>query len=401
MLKTILDALTDKTAVGLILAASSATILFLMKQIPVSLGEMLWKHFTVRLEIRSDDDAFGWFNDWIMRHPKISRLRDLRVTSKTSETDEWGISLGEGRHFIWGKSIFPIIIERDVEEKQNGAYVLREKIILTTIGRSQAKVRKMIDQVYMTKCSPHTTDVKVWHQNQWELVGRKTKKSFDSIFLPKQQKQEIMQDCSWFLENQEWHKNCGVPYRRGYLFYGQPGTGKTSVVSALASTYGLPIYILNLQAVANDNELFGAFLYAGKNAIFLLEDIDAVCASLNREKNNLSQQGISLSGLLNAIDGAASIDCRILIMTTNHIDKLDPALIRAGRIDRKWKFDFLDKPLIMEMAKHFYADHKEWLAEVEKIADLQYTAAQWQTIFKASRGDASRLKEISSLENAQ
>jgi len=125
----------------------------------------------------------------------------------------------------------------------------------------------------------------------------------------------------------------GVPYRRGYLLYGPPGTGKTSFTQAIAGELKLNICYLNLSnGNMDDDGLNRALNNAPSQSIILLEDIDGIFVA--RESVNQGREGgVSFSGLLNALDGVRSQEGRILFMTTNHREKLDPALMRPGRAD--------------------------------------------------------------------
>jgi len=125
----------------------------------------------------------------------------------------------------------------------------------------------------------------------------------------------------------------GVPYRRGYLLHGPPGTGKTSFTQAIAGALKLNICYLNLSnGNMDDDGLNRALNNAPSQSIILLEDIDGIFVA--RESVNQGRDGgVSFSGLLNALDGVRSQEGRILFMTTNHREKLDPALMRPGRAD--------------------------------------------------------------------
>ena len=131
----------------------------------------------------------------------------------------------------------------------------------------------------------------------------------------------------------------GVPYRRGYLLHGPPGTGKTSFTQAIAGALKLNICYLNLSnGNMDDDGLNRALNNAPSQSIILLEDIDGIFVA--RESVNQGRDGgVSFSGLLNALDGVRSQEGRILFMTTNHKEKLDPALLRPGRCDFQVKLD--------------------------------------------------------------
>lgn len=150
-----------------------------------------------------------------------------------------------------------------------------------------------------------------------------------------------------------------MPCRRGYLLYRPPGTGKSSLSLSITSHFNLDIYILNVSSV-NSSSLSDLFTELPPQYILLLEDIDAVGMTQTRqvsveessqvaadpEKKTESKGRATLSELLNALDGVSSHEGRVLIITTNHKENLDPALIRARRADRKVELPYTDKVMI-------------------------------------------------------
>ncbi|KAG6876014.1 hypothetical protein C0992_001369 [Termitomyces sp. T32_za158] len=126
----------------------------------------------------------------------------------------------------------------------------------------------------------------------------------------------------------------GIPYRRGYLLHGPPGSGKTSFIQALAASLSYDICLLNLsERGLSDDKLNHLLSNAPERSFVLIEDIDAVFNKRVQTTEDGYQSSVTFSGFLNALDGVASGEERIIFMTTNHIKKLDPALIRPGRVD--------------------------------------------------------------------
>ncbi|KHJ80782.1 ATPase, AAA family, partial [Oesophagostomum dentatum] len=171
--------------------------------------------------------------------------------------------------------------------------------------------------------------------------------------------QELVDDLREFTESAEWYTDRGIPYRRGYLFYGPPGTGKSSFISALASHFGYSVCMLSLsERTLDDDRLNHLLNTAPVNSVVILEDIDAAFGSRNDPMNNHpAYQGmtrVTFSGLLNAIDGVGSAEERILFMTTNYVERLDPALIRPGRVDRKQLFGNVTRGMAAKMFTRFY-----------------------------------------------
>ncbi|KAK2020558.1 mitochondrial chaperone BCS1 [Colletotrichum zoysiae] len=159
-------------------------------------------------------------------------------------------------------------------------------------------------------------------------------------------KKELLADLGSFLQpgTAEWYLATGIPYRRGYLFDGPPGTGKTSLCMALATKFNLPVYQLGLGSTEmNDSRCAELFDSVPSKCLILFEDIDAVGLE-NRETSPAERRdGVTLSGLLNLIDGIGAPEGRILIMTTNYAVNLDEALVRPGRIEKMYNFPMADK----------------------------------------------------------
>ncbi len=196
----------------------------------------------------------------------------------------------------------------------------------------------------------------------WVRTEAPVTRTLESVVLRRGVSERIEQDLAGFLSAREWYAEIGVPHRRGYLFYGPPGCGKSSYVAALAGRFRMDIYALSLAGKAMSNERLLVDLASMKpESILLIEDID--CAFEQRERTadnsekgavprrlNPDASGVTLSGLLNAIDGLTAQEHRILILTTNHAESLDSALTRPGRIDVKEYFG----PVAAEQAQRLF-----------------------------------------------
>ena len=172
-----------------------------------------------------------------------------------------------------------------------------------------------------------------------------------SIVMPGQMVQLLLDDAAKFFASKQHYLDHQLPHRRGYLFYGAPGNGKTSMVQVLASHLKLDICLVCPSKFPDDDALCAA-IHNSPPGILLLEDIDAAL-----DKKRLpgdDQPGVSLSGLLNMLDGVNAQQGRLVIMTTNNSDMLDWALTRPGRCDLKVKFDLPDTFQITRLAKQFY-----------------------------------------------
>ena len=173
------------------------------------------------------------------------------------------------------------------------------------------------------------------------------------MILDSQITETVLEDMKEFIDSEKWYKEMGVPYRRSYLFYGPPGTGKTSFAQALAGHLHFSVCFLNISDNMNDYNFNSLLNSAPLKSIILIEDVDAM---FEGRKNKTQVNRLTYSGFLNAIDGVRSQEGRIFIMTTNHKEKLDPALLRPGRIDSKYQLDLASKSQAERMYLRFFGD---------------------------------------------
>ncbi|KAI8077710.1 P-loop containing nucleoside triphosphate hydrolase protein [Halteromyces radiatus] len=163
-----------------------------------------------------------------------------------------------------------------------------------------------------------------------------------TVALCPENEKRLIKDVTSFVNNKSFYKRIGLAFRRGYLFHGEPGTGKTSLVLALASHLEASLYFINLGYIRSDTALIQAFASLPANVIVVLEDVDTQTTVLHHRTNrkiissNTDQEetdGFNLSTFLSILDGHTLEDGIIFIMTTNHKELLDPAVIRPGRMD--------------------------------------------------------------------
>lgn len=192
----------------------------------------------------------------------------------------------------------------------------------------------------------------------WQRKGDLQPRPLASVATTNGQVEEIVDDIRTFLGMEGEYARRGIPFHRGYLIYGPPGTGKTSAVKAIATELGMDLYVINLGSIGEDSSLSSLFEEVKANSFVLLEDIDAFGAARDRDVEDGSvftsrtgaNSGVSISGLLNALDGVDTPHGLITVMTTNHKELLDGALLRPGRVD---KHVFFGNPDDATVERHF------------------------------------------------
>ncbi|XP_010557749.1 PREDICTED: protein HYPER-SENSITIVITY-RELATED 4 [Tarenaya hassleriana] len=183
------------------------------------------------------------------------------------------------------------------------------------------------------------------YSEAWISVTLDHPSTFQTLALDPEFKRSIMEDIDRFVERKDFYRKVGKAWKRGYLLYGPPGTGKSSLIAAMANYLNFDIYDLDLTAVRTNSELRRLLIATANRSILVVEDIDCTIDLKDRtatepppnsqENDDPPQSKVTLSGLLNFVDGLWSScgDERIIIFTTNYKEKLDSALLRPGRMD--------------------------------------------------------------------
>ena len=265
-----------------------------------------------------------------------------------------------GEFRFWFKN-YPLLYRR-MEKKD---YLSREKeeVSISCFGWSSLILKDLLEecrQSYLEHLQGKTLIFEA-RGGTWEQSKTKCIRKVSTVLHDDKEKEALVSDITSFLNpaTREWYTKRGIPYRRGYLMYGPPGTGKSSLSLSIAGHFDLDIYILNL-ANMDDSTLNKLFTKLSQHCVILLEDVDVASQNRMQAKEadhsdvdlsffETQKKTVTLSGLLNALDGVGSQEGRLLIMTTNYIERLDDALIRPGRVDRKIEFRLANKGVMSQL----------------------------------------------------
>lgn len=307
---------------------------------------------------------------------------------------------GQGRHILrYGNALIAVNRQREKTfDLQSGEPF--ETITLTTLYVYRNVFEKLFTEAHQLaqQSQEGKTIIYTAWGTDWRPFGEpKRRRPLNSVVLEEGVKERIVDDLKAFLDTRTWYLDRGIPYRRGYLLYGSPGTGKSSFIQALAGELDFNIAMLNVnERGLTDDRLNHLLTNIPQRTIVLLEDADA--AFVNRRQADAEGYAgptVTFSGLLNALDGVGSAEGRIIFLTTNHVERLDEALIRPGRVDLPVRFGEATAYQMEHLWDRFYADvdhdgsgkHRF----IEKARDLglinRTSTAALQGLFLYNKGD--------------
>lgn len=356
------------------------TASYLAKDIPKKFARFITVSFSTSMTFNnagwSQETMFKNFTEWAEDKLIYSRTAAM-ATSQEYETSSLGA--GYGTHYLRYKNKL-IKMDKSTLES-SGSERQKEQITLTVLGRSKDIFKSIIKEIEPKASNEDKLKVSNFHPiHGWDEFSFVPKRSLDSIALDKNIKSKLIEEITYFRESKDWYTKAGLAHKLAYIFHGVPGTGKTSLIKALASHFNMNICTANLAGLS-DTSIRKVVTSVPANCFLVFEDFDSSSATEVRKEGKKKAAKLTTSGILNAFDGIVPLDNVVMVLTTNHLDHIDPAIYRKGRID-----------FVQEIPKADACSVRLWAAlvfpgiDVEKI-NKDVLGCQLNEALLISRGD--------------
>ncbi len=335
--------LSNQVVAGAIALGLVGVVAALLRKLPGALWSQAKRAIIVTASLDSRNALYAAFVSWMDDQRFGQRSRWFTAIQAPPAVDD-GLSLddadGDGHPLQYSPAPgFHLFIHRSrlmwMQREVSMNLQVVETVHLSALFAGRRFMQELLEGVVRHagerrahRLSLYTVDR---YGEQWTLADTKTRRSLASVVLDAGVARTLHDDIHTFFARRDWYERMGIPWRRGYLLHGPPGTGKTSVAYALAGELRLKLCTLSLtNPKLNDHNLAELLQRTPPRSLILLEDIDAFFTARQATGTRME---VSFSGLLNALDGVGAQEGRVVVLTTNHPAQLDAALTRPGRID--------------------------------------------------------------------
>lgn len=329
------------------------------------------QEFVFQVSVDNTDDLYGDVQAWVLERVPPHRQRSLVARSVRNSHEPQAISYDgrpsederslrlayDGRQSLTlrldgHKVRVSVHQDEDASARNRDSSswgFRRDRVVFTAHGvGARTAVLDMLGELARARSAKREVRFFVattW--GEWMRSGDMPLRPLNSVVLRAGQAEALSGDLGRFLGDEERYNRLGMPWHRGYLLKGPPGTGKTSLARALAVEHTLDVYFIPIGAIPNDAILLRLLANVPPRSMLLLEDIDIVHGAKKRDDG---EAGVSLSGLLNGLDGVITPHGLVKVLTTNDDSKLDAALLREGRVDVTETLDVVDDEQLRRLA---------------------------------------------------
>jgi chaperone BCS1 len=358
------------------------------KRFWIQIQSWIFSLMTFSFTVTNDNSRFFLYRTALTKLvPKARRMREVDVPGggpawmMEGEEVETDVQPDHGNYWLKFEGIWVRVnyFEHEVKEAAGAAPMGREQATFSFFTRDRGRLGRFRSFVYDLEKEKRKLRTTIWTNRwgTWVPIAKRYPRGEGTLFYEDNVHHEIRKDLYRFLGSASSYREQGRVHKRGYIFHGPPGNGKTTLILWLAAQIGMDVAIIS--SCTDDETFLGLVTRVPRGAILLLEDVDSLFASsksrdlMVKTKSKKSKKSkkkadesspvevedpgaktVSLSVLLNYLDGMLSREGQIVFMTTNYFDRIDAALIRQGRADRRLKLGGPSRETVKRMFETAY-----------------------------------------------
>lgn len=342
----------------------AATMLtFLTKDIPSKIYTTAKRFMFLKLSFMDhgwyyDSIQYNNFNEFIAK--RLSDVSSFSFGASTTNGNIHGsffLTPYLGTHWFWyKKKLFWYSIEHS---SSTGGEKQKQQMTLFCFSWNKKTLTAMFNEFkHYHLDNKDDNGIYTHGDSSWDRVTDSSDKSFDDIIIDTGLKESIIERIDFFLNNKDFYKKKNLPYKLSMMFHGKSGTGKTSIIKALSTYTTRPIYMLDMSMIVPSK--LSQLIASCAGGILVIEDVDRSGAINSNEEAGTDIVSLMVSGadrigsIMNAFDGLIEPNNVIIIFTTNHINKIDEAMLRPGRIDCTFEIGTLSCKTVKENLYRLY-----------------------------------------------
>ena len=348
---------------------------YLCKNIPSKIYTFIKNQLTTSLVINDSGYSsivkhYDSLLKWTAKQKGISKFcRNYVMKSSgwwSDGDDTFTLGIGYGYAFFVHNGILFCFNQKRLDS--SGSEKEKSQITITAFTRNKKHLENIVEE-FRYKKKKNEIYINRYTVDGWDTVCPIVKRPLHTVIINKNLKHKIIDNIQFFIDNKEMYINRGLPYKKTIVLHGKPGTGKTSIIKALASHFNKNVYIINIVTLSNLG-FEKSITSVPPNSVIIIEDFDSCAATHSRKKFSTTEKqltedskkeedsSLSLNTILNTLDGVVSLDGTIIFMTTNHIEKIDEALLRKGRTDEIYEIPYLTDTEVKDYISLMFPNEK-------------------------------------------
>ena len=355
----------NEFAIGAVIAGVAGFSAYMIRELPVMVWFIIKKHLTTTLSVNNTQASYHLIMRYLLHQGLSNESRAIKLGNGLDGYNDNTIKeVGYGSQFFWFKNQ-PIIVNIRSEELGSAASIVKEFVTIRKLGRSHKLFDDLMKDMYNSKDQDKTRYYK-WEYYDQTLISEQPKHDLNKVILSNINRINLMNVINTFITKEDWYLKHNIPYQLGILLYGPSGTGKNRTIQGLAAYLNKDIIF-----VEDVSNLISAS-QSVKNGIIVVDEVDTLdLRKSDYIKDNNSSSKSSLGKILSALDGGVVNHGRIIILTTNHRDVLDSAMLRPGRIDLQLELGNLDVDMFKEMLRNFFTEIPDFTSIIDKLSPAQ------------------------------